>query len=201
MGNPVEEFLKTAGFWDNFKAGISGGGAKGISGAMGAQVPTALAAAAVTGAAAGVAKGFEAVRERINKARDYKAMLQATPDLRRFDASHTQMMYNSLRTLAPTLARDPLVAGSFVRDAMHLSPEHGPAIPPQTAKLLAETQAKLNRPGILGQMTEAMGKAGPLQRIQPEKAGPPTQESWTEESTEAGKPTRTTTRRFHYAQK
>ena len=188
MGNPVENFLKEAGFFSNMVEGMGGKQVGGFSGAIGSQIPTSVAAAAVTGAAMGVAKGYEAIRDRINKTRDFKNMLQATPDLRHFDAGHTQMMYNSLRMLAPTLARDPLVAGSFVRDALRLSPEHGPAIPPQTAKLLVETQAKMQGPSLVRQMADAAGKAGPMQRLQterPEKPAP----AWVEfEREEGGKP-------------
>jgi len=200
MSNPVEEFLKTAGIWGNFMKGLRGEGASGFSGALGSQVPTGVAAAAVTGVGMGIAKGFEKIHDRLTKARDYKSMLQATPDLRHFDASHTQMMYNSLRSLAPTLARDPLVAGSFVRDALRLSPEHGPAIPPATAKMLVETQAKLQGPSLARQMAEAAGKASPLQRIQADKG--PQQTGYEEVSTEKapGEPTKTrsATRKFHF---
>jgi len=193
MGNPVEELLKSAGLWDEVGRGIGGKGV-GFGGALGRQLPASAATAAITGVTLGIAKGYEAIRDRINKTRDFKAMLQATPDLRHFDASHTQMMYNSLRTLAPSLARDPLVAGSFVRDALHLSPEHGPAIPPQTAKLLVETQAKLQRPSLMGSMAEAAGKASPMQA---EKSERPLQTGYQETSTEGGKK-RTTSRTFKF---
>lgn len=172
MATPLDEFLKIkqAGFGDAFRAAWRGGDAVGLGGALGAHLPAALVGAGVAGAGGLIAHGFEAIRDRLTKARDYKSMLQATPDLKHFDASHTQMMYNSLRSLAPSLASDPLVAGSFVRDALRLSPEHGPAIPPATAKMLVDTQAKLDHPGLMGSMVEAMGKASPTQRIKPPDA-------------------------------
>lgn len=165
MANPVSEFLKEAGFWDNLKAGWRGAKAGGLGGAIGEKMPAALVAGGIAGVGLGLSKGFDFIMDRVTKARDYKAMIQSTPDLHHFDASHTQMMYNSLRSLAPTLAKDPLVAGSFVRDMLRLSPEHGPAIPPATAKMLVDAQGRMEGEGIMQQMTAAGVSAKPSMRM------------------------------------
>lgn len=173
--NPVEEFLelqKQAGFLDGAKDVLSSFG-RGVSGArsgssasqhignlahtMGRQVPTALTAMGLTAVGMGATKGITALARKFSKQRDYKAMMQNNPDLRERDAGHVHMVYNSLHRMAPTMAGDPLVAGSFVRDILQLSPETGPAIPPNTVKLLAESQRSLSqaRSGDLGPLSQA----------------------------------------------
>jgi hypothetical protein len=103
------------------------------------------AAALVGGVAKGLDKGYGAVKERFTKARDYRNMLQAHPALSEHSPGNVQMMYNSLRKLSPTMAKEPLVAGSYVRQMLGASPESGPAVPLQTTKLLAETQQKFDQ--------------------------------------------------------
>ena len=174
MQNPVEDFLqmsKQAGFLDNLKSALSGLG-EAFKGGLGQKVlergteltmgqalargaGQALLPAAVTAGAAGIATGTSvgigAIRDRFSKARDYKAMMQAHPSLSDKDPGQTQLYFNSLRRMAPTLSKDPLVAGSFVRNMMDLQPEAGPAVPIATAKTLTEAQkaiiqAKERRP-------------------------------------------------------
>jgi len=157
--NPVDDFLKHAGFMDLLR-----GLGRGISGSM-EQLPAdkilsggekagrvigqvgvpALAAAGLAAVGQGVSKGLGAITNRFTKARDYKAMLQANPALAQADASTTQMYFNSLRHVSPSLSKDPLVAGSFVRNMMELQPESGPAIPIQTTKLLADAQKSISQ--------------------------------------------------------
>ena len=193
---------KRAGIWDAFKSGYQAEGGRGIAGALGAHLPQAIAAGAVAGAGAGLYKGFEALRSRLTKSRDFKAMLQATPDLREYDAGQTQMVYNSLRSLAPSLARDPLIAGSFVHGMLTHPGATGPMIPPQTAKLLVDTQKNMEARSIMQQMAESAAKAGPIQRIDVKK---PEQKptGYTETSTEKDpqgniKSRRSTKRTFKY---
>lgn len=165
--NPVEDFLsdlngeptdneteKTAGFLGNLWHGLKGGMTRApvtqampISGSFGRAVgeglPLAVAGAAMAGLGGAAGKGYKALKERFTKPKDYKAMLEANPSLRKEPAKKVQMLYNSLRTMAPTMAKDPLIAGSFVRDTLSLSPEAGPAISPLTAKTLVETQRNI----------------------------------------------------------
>lgn len=133
MSNPVDEFLKEAGWLDTMGRAIK------------EAIPGAIAAAGVTALGTGVAKGYGMVKERFTKVRDYSNMLKSNPQLRQHDASSVQMVYNSLRKTAPTLAADPLIAGSFVRNTLEMSPESGPGIPLQSAKLLAETQRNITQ--------------------------------------------------------
>jgi hypothetical protein len=169
MSNPVEEFLqekeKQAGFWNSlgkawqgvssaFKGGLAQEalqegqkltmGQAVARGAGQALLPAAITAGAAA-IATGASKGVGAIQERFGKARDYKAMLQVHPSLQDRDPGQTQLYYNSLRKMAPSLAKDPLVAGSFVRNMMELQPEGGPAVPLQTAKLLTDAQKSVSQ--------------------------------------------------------
>jgi len=129
--NPVDDFLKTSGWSDKFKQGI-------IDAIPGALVGTAFAAGAT-----GASGGYSAIRDRLTKPRDYKAMLTANPSLGKFDAGQVQMVYNSLRSQSPTMSKDPLIAGSFVHRTLEMAPETGPFIDPQTVKMLSETQRNI----------------------------------------------------------
>lgn len=146
MSNPVEEFLlikeakdKEAGWLDSVGKAFSALGKR-----VAEQVPGALASAGVTAAGVGALAGGKALYSRLTKQRDYQAMMSATPSLRKRPADQVQMMYNSLRNVAPTLAKDPLVAGSFIDNSMELSGDRA-MIAPQSAKLLADTQKSITQ--------------------------------------------------------
>jgi hypothetical protein len=177
MSNPVDEFLqmkeKQAGFLSNlgkamrglgqaFKGGLAQETLKAdttltMGQALARGAGQALLPAAVTAAAAGIAtgasRGIGAVMDRFGKAKDYQAMMQVHPTLRDKDPGQAQLYFNSLRSTAPTLAKDPLVAGSFVRNMMELQPSEGPAVPLATTKLLADAQKSLS---------QARGGRGPI---------------------------------------
>jgi len=157
--NPVDDFLKHAGFMDLIRgigAGLKGSLEpleRGVQRLPGEQMGRivgqvgipALAAGGLAAIGHGASKGIDAIVNRFGKARDYKAMLQAHPSLAQADAGTTQMYFNSLRHVAPSLSKDPLVAGSFIRNMMELQPESGPAIPIQTTKLLTDAQKSISQ--------------------------------------------------------
>lgn len=177
--NPVEDLLSTlngettdnemdkeAGFLGNIWRGLKGGfGRSPVTEAMpmstsmgravGEQLPLAAAGVLMAGVGAGIGKGYGAIKERFTKPRDYKAMIEANPTLRKEPAKKVQMLYNSLRTMAPSMAKDPLIAGSFVRNTLELSPESGPAISPQTVKTLVESQRNIADAKGTGSMMRA----------------------------------------------
>lgn len=165
--NPVLEFLavkeKTANWLGDMgraiKSGLGGG-------AVGHYLAPAVASAGVAAAGLGIKAGYELVREKLTRQRDYKAMVDANPSLRGMDAKQVNMVYNSLRRLSPTMARDPLVAGSFVRKTIELAPESGLSIDPLTAKTIAETQkniaqAKSSKTSVYEAMLSGLGKQMP----------------------------------------
>jgi hypothetical protein len=133
MSNPVDEFLKEAGWLDAMGRAVK------------EALPGAIASAGVAAMGVAASKGIGMVKERFTRVRDYSNMLKANPMLRQHDAGSVQMVYNSLRKTAPSLAADPLIAGSYIRNTLEMSPESGPAVPLQSAKLLAETQRNITQ--------------------------------------------------------
>jgi hypothetical protein len=126
--NPVDDFLKEAGFFGDMRTNFTN------------ILPQAAAGTLMLAGAHGISRGFDAIVDRLTKTRDYKSMLKNNPSLSKYDAGHVQMVFNSLRQQAPSLSKDPLIAGSFIRNTLEVSPESGPAINPNTADLLIKAQ-------------------------------------------------------------
>lgn len=182
--NPVDDFLKHAGFMDILRGIGRGIGSSLEPLAHGTQLPgservgrlvgqvgaPALAAAGLAAVSHGTSRGLDVLTSKFTKARDYKAMLKANPSLAQADASTTQMYFNSLRHVSPSLSKDPLVAGSFVRNMMELQPESGPAIPIQTTKLLTDAQKSISQARAGHPIAEAFAGGKPS-FFQPEQAG------------------------------
>jgi hypothetical protein len=166
--NPVEEFLevsaskeKTAAplkaLWQGMKfQNIMPALAKGATEAtasenfahtLGQQLTAGSAIGAVTlgGEAAirGVRHLVDMGVDKWRKPIEYKAMLAAHPELMEQDASKIQALYNSLRHMSPHMAKDPVIAGSFVRTLLTQGSEGSVAMPMDTAKMLADTQSKV----------------------------------------------------------
>jgi hypothetical protein len=167
--NPVEEFLgikKEAGFLGGIFEGLRGGvgraplgeameARQAVGRAFGEQLVPAAVGLSLIGAGHVGVKAYSAVRDRITKARDYKKMISANPSLKHEPAKKVQMVFDSLRHMAPDMSKDPLVAGSFVRNTLELSPESGPAIATQTAKMLVDTQKNM-KPGHRSMVVDAI---------------------------------------------
>ena len=82
--------------------------------------PLAAGAAAI-GGAFGLAKkvgdlGVGTARDKIQKARAYKEMVNENPSLQHVDPNVTQKAFNTLYRFNPEYAADPMVAGTFVRN-------------------------------------------------------------------------------------
>lgn len=150
--NPVEGYLaeKTASatpFWRDV-AGKSIPGANtfvrgikdGLTGAATAAAPGAAAfgerlgrgvvgtgtAVASAGALALGVHGANKLYDVATKARDFRQMLNADPELAQLHAEHPQrvnQMFSTLRTFNPQFTRDPIVASHYVKqmasDPMH----------------------------------------------------------------------------------
>jgi hypothetical protein len=104
MKTPLEEFLamKTAGFGRTFGNAATGAGATALVGA---------GAAALT---VGASKAYDAITKR----RDFATMLDHNPDLAEHHAADPRTfnrLYSSLRTVNPTFAKDPIIAGTYMR--------------------------------------------------------------------------------------
>lgn len=102
MSNPVTEFLnfeKQAG-WGEFAG-----------------------QAAVTAGLIGVGHIADEVYSRVNsavgRAHGFKLMMEYNPELAKEDRNKIQTLYNTLHNVSPSLARDPLVANSWVKRMMY----------------------------------------------------------------------------------
>lgn len=96
---------KTAAFMD---------AAKQLGGAAGQALGGAVATGAVAMTGIAVSKLYDAA----TKARDYRAMLAANPEVHEFARENPNMansMFTSLRQLNPSYSKDPFVAGHFMR--------------------------------------------------------------------------------------
>lgn len=112
MSNPVDEYLEKYG-----------------QGRPPTTIQEGLMSSAVrAGALAGAVGLYEAAKKTyraITKQRDFDAMMQANPDLKaeqRRDPTTFNRFYNSLRTMNPQFAAEPVVAGTYMRKMM-TSPE------------------------------------------------------------------------------
>lgn len=74
----------------------------------------ALLTAASTAAIAGV-MGYHKLRKKIHYHRGFERMLETHPSLKHEDPTLVRTRYTALFNLAPTLASDPYVAGSVVK--------------------------------------------------------------------------------------
>jgi hypothetical protein len=76
------------------------------------------ASAAVGAGVAGVGAAAAHIHDAATKRRDFVRMMDLNPDLHDAHARDPKLfaqMYSSLRTFNPAFARDPLVAGTFLR--------------------------------------------------------------------------------------
>jgi hypothetical protein len=166
--NPVEEFLQmkkeAAGWLSNLGRGIAAGftggelthGASGVGRMLG-QVGQGLA---VSGLVAGLGlaggKGIGMIRDRFTKAKNMQAMIEANPALQKEDAGHVKMLFDTLHRLSPTMAKDPILSGSFVRDSLRLGPEGQPSVRFDTARMLADTERMVQSGGKGHPVLQAM---------------------------------------------
>lgn len=104
----LEEAVEKVGFF---------GSAKPEWGRAATQIGGAIGLAALGNVAGDV---YKDIKNSITKAKGYKTMLSENPDLGKMDAKRTQAVYNTLHTLNPTYADDPLVSGQFVRNSMEM---------------------------------------------------------------------------------
>lgn len=86
------------------------------------MAPLFLGSAALTAAGTAASKlsreGVNALSNSINKSRSYQKMLEEHPQLADADPNQTEKVFNTLYTFNPHYAKDPLVAGTFVKNVM-----------------------------------------------------------------------------------
>ena len=130
MTNPLEDYLmsKTAGpqgVLPGMGRFMQGGFGQGVMNNVRTGAEQAIGSGAVglaaTGLGVGAIKAYRAIRKR----QDFKDMMNHNPDLHEFqqqDPSKFNAHYNSMRSMVPAYAEDPIVAGSLMRN-MSLNPE------------------------------------------------------------------------------
>ncbi len=126
MSNPLKDFLKTKTAVQLRLPGMGMGRSAGelarqVGGRAGDHVisgaGTALGAAGVTAAGVAAMKIYDA----LSSGRNFRTVLANNPDI---EAAHqanpkqVNLMYSSLRTFNPTFAKDPLVAGTYLRQML-----------------------------------------------------------------------------------
>lgn len=95
------------------------GALRSIGGAL--KKPMGDTTLAMTGIlAAGVAATlggdlYDAAHRGLTKTRNFKAMMEANPDLRRENPAYIKAHFNTLHRFNPEYSKDPNVAGSYVR--------------------------------------------------------------------------------------
>ena len=135
--NPVEEYLIDQ---DMVKEAFNPG-----SWTPGQQ----LAATAITGVATPIAlmaahEGYQEVKGMVGRARGYKKMMEFNPKLKKMDSKKTKALFNTLHNAAPDLARDPVVASSWV-NRMAYQDEY---VDPRTLADLGSAQQRVGRKGL-----------------------------------------------------
>lgn len=60
-------------------------------------------------------QGYDAVRRAMTKGRDFRAMMEVNPELKKIDAATVQKHFNVLHRFSPELAKDPTVAAAWIK--------------------------------------------------------------------------------------
>jgi hypothetical protein len=142
MSNPIKEFLemeKEAGiaqWWEKQPELLQRG---------------AIAAGTFVAATA-ANEAYGAIKDAITRARGFKALMAHNPELAKQDRLKVQKLYNTLHTVSPDLAQDPLVANSWVNRMMYQE-EY---IDPKTLSDLAKAQGDMTRGRQLPDFPAAM---------------------------------------------
>lgn len=116
MTTPVDEFLSEYG-----PAEKTAGPLEGFGQNFGKAMVSGLGAAAATSAIGAGAMAARALLNAATKSRDFKLMLSHNQDLEdhhRSDPRRFNQMYSSLHTMNPTFAKDPIVAGTYMRQML-----------------------------------------------------------------------------------
>lgn len=139
----VEAFMKTAHadpeFYHEAMDKLGGGVAD-----WGKMIGTTLATGlALAGATEGVRQGVDALgrlREKRNLKKSYEQMMNLSPGLKDHDKTRVQAAFQTLSNFNPAYARDPIVAGTFVQNAMDMN-----RIDVNTINTLVSSRAQMDK--------------------------------------------------------
>jgi hypothetical protein len=145
--NPVDEFLVDQGLIKESDIGT-----------WATQHPvaaSALTAAVVPLAGMATQEAYQEVKGMVGRARGYQKMLKYNPAIGKMDAKKTKALFNTLHNAAPDLAKDPVVASSWV-NRMAYQDEY---VDPRTLSDLGAAQQRIAKGGIdfpLSSVTSSM---------------------------------------------
>lgn len=125
MKNPVDEFLeldKNAASWGEFGGQLALGAGVAAVGALANEV-------------------YRGVSNAVGRSRGFKSMMAYNPSLEKEDRVRVQNLYNTLHNVSPDLARDPLVANSWVKRMMY----QDEYVDPRTMSDLAAAQQRIGQ--------------------------------------------------------
>jgi len=129
MTNPLDDFLATrpktaAASLPNRgmkKVALPNGFFRGLGGKITDTAIRAGTTGAMGAAAAGLGLAVEHLYDAATKSRDFRTMLEHNPDLHEQHQQNPKMFnqaFSTLRTMNPMFSRDPLVAGTYMRQMM-----------------------------------------------------------------------------------
>ena len=117
MSNPFEDFLEEYGPAEEKTAGFADS-AKGFGRDFGSALGFGAATAGASGVIAGIGVAAGKIYNAATKARDFRNMMSFNPDLQEHHDRDPRMfnqMFTSLRNMNPSYSKDPLVAGTYMR--------------------------------------------------------------------------------------
>jgi hypothetical protein len=108
---------------------------------MGKAVGFGLGGLALGTGAMAASRGIEAITEPLEKKRSFNEMMKENPGLKREDKDVVRKSFNTLHTFNPMMAKDPTVAGAFVRRSVAFKDE---GIQSADIKTLSEIRKNLS---------------------------------------------------------
>lgn len=112
-----------------------------VKGNLANAIGFGLGGAALAGGAYAGTQALRGATEPFIKQRAFNDMLKENPSLKNEDKDVVRKSFNTLHTFNPTMAKDPLVAGAFVRRAAMFKDE---GIQASDVKTLAEVRKNLS---------------------------------------------------------
>ena len=111
MTNPVDEYLKTAGWLSDAALGAK----ETLSGQF---IGRSAAAGGVAALAVGGTVAANRIMSAISKKREFESMMQHDPGLADEQSKNSKLFnshYNSFRAMNPLFAKDPVVSAQYMR--------------------------------------------------------------------------------------
>ncbi len=136
MANPVEDFVRSI----EKKAAFPGAALKGLVDWKGVAAKT-MGVALPIAAVSTLFAASDMTRDVINRHRGFSAAKKFDPTMMEGDPHKAKGLYNTLFNVAPTLARDPLTASSFVKRQM----AYGGYVDPSSLASFASAESSMSR--------------------------------------------------------